>query len=362
MAQLDLNTTHAESLGIIDYSTTSQALETSNAAGDKTVTFPNAAVNIGFYKSNPELKKAIDKLGIFTVGQGINTDPLTQAKMDLIQGWGEDSIHSILWNMQVMKKVIGDSFAEIVRYEDTDKIVNIKPISAERIQIIVGKNGLIKYYEQINLIDKSARRIDKKNMFHLCNDRVGDETHGTSCIDACKWIINAIEEVRRDHKVVMHRNKVPLRILEIDEDNYSKRDKLLAEYKKVATTEDGMVLAVPKGTIAVTTDQITIQDPIAWIAYLENLLYQAVGVPRVIATSEGLSEAGGKVSYFTFEPVYTWEQILLEADIKNQLGWKIVFNRPPSLKDNVQSNEAKNAGQVGIQPNDTKTGMTTENG
>ena len=79
-----------------------------------------------------------------------------------------------------------------------------------------------------------------------------------------------------------------------------------------------------------------------------------------MVTSEGYTEAGGKVGFLTFEPVYTWEQTQLEADLLSQLGWEIKFNRPPSLKDDFQAAEAANTGQVGFQPKETQINMQRE--
>jgi hypothetical protein len=132
----------------------------------------------------------------------------------------------------------------------------------------------------------------------------------------------------------------------------------MAEYKEAITK--GEVLIVPMSTVKITQDQITIQDPIAWIQSLENYFYLAVGIPRVIASPDNLSEGSSKVSYLIFEPIYTFRQILLESDLLNQIGISVKFNRPPSLADNIQSNEAKNTSQTGFQPKDMAVGMGAE--
>jgi hypothetical protein len=151
---------------------------------------------------------------------------------------------------------------------------------------------------------------------------------------------------------------VPVRIIEIDSDDTVKRNLLMAEYKEAITK--GEVLIVPMSTVKITQDQITIQDPIAWIQSLENYFYLAVGIPRVIASPDNLSEGSSKVSYLIFEPIYTYRQLLLEADLRNQVGIILSFNRPPSLADNIQSNEAKSTSQTGFQPKDMAVGMGAE--
>ncbi|KKK85236.1 hypothetical protein LCGC14_2775310 [marine sediment metagenome] len=97
-----------------------------------------------------------------------------------------------------------------------------------------------------------------------------------------------------------------------------------------------------------------------WIRYLENFFYQTFGVPRIIATSEGVSEVGGKMGYLIFEPVYSREMSLLEEDLWNQVAIRIKFKRPLSLGGLVQEDEAKNTGQVAIQPNDVSATITRE--
>lgn len=356
MGEFDLTKASGLDLGISDYSVSSQALD--NASTNETYwDFPNAQRNIGYYKEIPELKKAIDALAIWTVGKGYTTDAITKVELMHLEGWGEDTVHSILWNMIVMKKIIGDSFAEIITDEASGRLINLKPISPERIRIVCGKNGRIKRYEQ-KLTNGKSRRFSKNDILHLCNDRVGDEIHGTSVIDACKWVIDARNEALTDHRVVLHRNRVPVRIIEVDTDDTSKRNAFMTEYKDAIAK--GEVLVIPKGTVDIKDETITIQDPIAWIQYLENFFYQAVGVPRVIATSENYTEAGSKIGFLTFEPIYTYEQTILEADLFNQMGIKVLFNRPPSLQDNVASDEAKNTGQTSIQPKEASVNLERE--
>ncbi len=47
-----------------------------------------------------------------------------------------------------MKKVIGDSFAEVIR--EGNNILNLKTISAERMKIGVNQKGIIVHYVYIN--------------------------------------------------------------------------------------------------------------------------------------------------------------------------------------------------------------------
>ena len=95
--------------------------------------------------------------------------------------------------------------------------------------------------------------------------------------------------------------------------------------------------------------KVSPKDRLSWIQYLENFFYQIVKIPRAIVNSADYSEAASKVGYMTFEPIYTREQTLLEADIWSKLGLRIKFNRPPSLHGVVAEDEEKNVGQTGFQ-------------
>jgi len=308
----------------------------------------------GYYKEIPELKKAIDALATWTVGKGFETDLRTKNLLQVVVGWGEDSIQSILWNLQVMKKVLGDSFAEIIR-NDSGDMINLKPLYAGDMRVVVDKRGIIKRYEQ-----RTKGKVDQHKKFkpedilHLVNDRVANEIHGTSVVEAVKWVIDARNEALRDEKMIKHR-ELALGVLYVDTDNQAKRDKIMRQYEQAV--KKGEVLVLPKDTAELKGTDVKPQDRLAWIQYLENFFYQAVGVPRVIATSENFTEAASKVGYLTFEPIYVREQTDLEADIWNKLGLKITFNRPPSLAGVQQESEEKNTGQLGFQDNEKEASI-----
>lgn len=356
MAELNIAKTSVLDREIEDYSVDPISLNNANANNKDTYwDFPDATQNIGYYKTIPELKKAIDALADYTTGKGYTADAYTNVILKHISGWGKDSFQQILWNLQVMKKLQGDAFAEIIRGKDGE-ILNLKVLSPERMRIIVGKNGIIKGYEQIQGND--TIKFKPEEILHLCNDRLGDEIHGTSVIDACKWVIDARNEAMTDYRKLIHRNVIPVRIIEIDTDDTTKRNAFMAEYKDAI--QKGEVLVIPKGVVDFKEDQVQVQDPIAWIQYLESFFYIAVGISRsILGGTDGVTEAASKVSTFNFDQVWQSEQAELESDIINQLGIEIKFNRPASLMDNMQSDEMKNTGQIGFQPAESQVNMTT---
>ena len=362
MADLDIEKTDvlerhkgANAYNYADYSVAAQILD--YAENKETfVDFDNAAKYWGYYKKYGQLKKAIDTLALYTVGKGYDTENFYKVILDRLSGIREDTSHSLFWNMMVTSLVQGDAFAEIIR-NDNGSLVNLKPICPSRMRVVFGENGLIKRYEQLKL-GKVSKKFQPKDIFHIINDRIGDEQHGTSVIECCEWVINAIEEAKRDYRILLHRNVVPVRIIEVDTQNTTKRNHLMTEYKEAI--RKGEVLVVPKGTVEIKDTTIQVQDPIQWIQSLENYFYLAVGIPKTIASPEGVSEGASKVGYLLFEPIYTYRQVLMEADIWQQLAIKLTFKRPPSLKENMQENEQKNTSQTGFQPKETQINMERE--
>lgn len=347
------------SSGVKNYSVSAKPLEFAGSGEEYTyVDFSNAAELFGFYKQIPELKKAIDALATWTCGKGWTT-PLTSRHkviLESIQGWGEDSIDSIFENMIIVKKVIGNSFAEIIRAEN-NQLINLKPISPERMRIAVDKKGLIVHYEYLNGKDNWTK-LDKKKVLHLCNDRVGDEVKGVSVVEACRWIIEARNEAMDTYRKILKRS-LALGVLYIDTDDKTKIDAIKAKYKDAVNK--GEVLVLPKDTAELKDSNVSVKDFLSWIGYLENFFYQAVGIPKIIlGGSQEFTEASSKVGYLTFEQVYMAEQRKLEQDIWSQLGIKIKFERPVSLKEDMVQSEAANTGQVGFQPKESSINTQRE--
>lgn len=349
-SQYDIGQASTTTSTVEDFSVANVALDSANDMGETTYDFPNATKYFGYYKSIPELKSAIDNLAVWTVGKGMVCDSITKVTIDHIKWWGEDSFQSILENLIVVKKIVGDAFAEIIRDEDTGQLINLKPISPERMRIVVGSNGLIKRYEVKE--GSSWKKLKQEQILHLCNDRIGDEIHGTSVIEACQWVIDARNEALRDERMIKHR-ELAMGILYVDTDDTTKLNTIKAQYADAV--KNGEVLVLPKDAAMLEDSKVSPKDRLEWISYLEGFFYQIVKVPRAIANSSDYSEASSKVGYLTFEPIYTREQTLLEQDIWSKLYLRVKFNRPPSLHGVVSEDEQKNVGQTGFQANEMMT-------
>ena len=361
MAKLAASSTSTTDMtnAVTDFSVDSKNLDHTTQGSNETIwDFSEAVQNLGYYFEIPELKKAIDALATWTTGKGWDAgdDMQMKVRIDNLDGWGEDTFQNIMWNMIVMKKIVGDSFAEIIR--ENGKLVNLKTISPERVRLILNKQGRIKRYDVRKESDGLFKAVKREDMLHLSNDRVGDQIHGTSVIDACKWVIDARNEAMNDERMIRHR-ELAMGVLEIDTDDPTKRNQITKQYQ--TAVDKGEVLVLPKGLAELKDANVTPRDRLEWIRYLENFFYQAVGIPKIIlGGADQHTEAGGKIGYLTFEPVYVQEQTQLEGDLMRQIGIKIKLNRPASLGGTIQDDETKNTGQVAIQPNDVEATLTPE--
>ena len=310
---------------------------------------------LGYYKSIPEVKKPIDNYATWVVGKGIITDTGTQAVLDGITGWGEDNFLSIMWNMLVMKKVNGDSFAHIIRNEDTGTLINIKPLDPASMKSNTGGDGLIINYEQISKIEgKKPKEFQPHEILHLCNDRIADEIHGNSVIEACEWIILARNEAMADWKRISHRSTI--RVLYVDEDDKERLANLKRDYAGAKESQDLLILPCKKGDAEFQDLNLPpVEAFLAWIRYLENAFYKAIGFPKSLTgDAEGIPESGGKMAYFNHMPIYNREVTDLEADLWNQVAIKVEFKEQATLTDSMNDTENKNKAQTGFQPSDTK--------
>ncbi len=352
MAETNISTATTSDFtsAVVSYSVSKVSPDSPQDQEETTYQWSNFTKWFGYYKKIPELKKAIDAYATWVVGKGYDADPETQIVLENIRGWGEDTFNSILFNLIVTKKICGDAIAEIVKDRESGELINLKPLSMETIKIVVDRKGLIKRYEQISKVRGAQPLTFKPNeILHLCNDRIVDEIHGTSVVEACEQVILMRNEALSDYKTVLHRNIHPLKIWHLDTDDQAKINafKSLVE----TTVKDKENIFVPKGNVEVELPTSNIQDPLAWIKYLENFFYQAVGIPKIIlGGSEEFTEASSKIAYLTFEQIYAREQEELQNDLWNQLALSIEFIKPASLRSEMLSSEEKNTGQVGFQP------------
>lgn len=320
----------------------------------------------GYFCQIPDLKSAILLKAIFQVGKGFTADSDTMAILEHVDGMGKDTIHSVLFNMEVIKRIGGDAYAEIIRDPDTKMITNLKVLNPGRIRVVFNASGRIIRYEQIiptptkgiinkvkNLFKKEAIVTFKpEEILHLSNNRLADQTHGTSDIDALEKTILADEELFDNINKVMRRQARPLIIFKLGTDDAA----TIAAFKAKMddATAKGENMYVPFDSNTLEYDVVTI-NPTAllmqWADNLRNRFYRAIGLPQIVPGAGGQStQSESQVIYLAFENIVEREQKDLEAQLWQQLTLKIDFYPPTTISEQLQSDTAKDGPSQGIAP------------
>lgn len=356
MAEFNLsNTTTAGLTAVPDFIVQAKALDNSNDGNEETFTyFDDAPTLFGYYFNHPQVSSPINSLSTWSVSRGWETrDFAMKAQLDHVTGMGKDTFETLMWNHEVVKLVVGDSFMEMIMNKNKTIILNMIPISPERVRI-VSKGSRIQRYDIWNGSKWVKKEIE--DMLHSSNKRIGDQIRGTSLINANRAIIDALLEANADERVIKHRDKA-LGIVYYKTNNQGKISYANSQITKGVT--DGDMIGLPEDTAKIEPyPSRSSEDRQNWLQYLENLNYQTGGVPRSIATSDGTSEVGGKMGHVIFEPIYTKEQKDLETDLWNQQAIQVTFNRPPSL-GGLQP-DLNDSGQLNIQPNDVTADLERE--
>lgn len=319
-----------------------------NLAGkEQEWTNPNASKYYGFYYTIGEFRSAINAFATWVIGQGYDC-PLSRDKMvlDNINGWGEDTFQSILWNMLCVKKFSGDAYSEIIR-NDKGRLVNLKPLDPRRI-IHVTEKGILNKYKYVQGDGKTIE-FKPNEILHFCNDRILDEPHGTAVTSAVEWACEAMKEAYVDWRRIMHKSS--LLIFYVDEQDTARQTKLKTEMAEGIKNGDILILTCKPEEARL--EPVPAPPAQAWLLYVNNLedkFYKQLGVPKVVlgGTAEN-TEASAKVGVISYEPIWTREITEIEKDLWNQLAIKITIRKQPSLMDNMQADEAKNTGQTKLQ-------------
>jgi hypothetical protein len=325
----------------------------------------------GYFTEIGDVQSALLMKAIWDVGKGFTCDPETQVVLDQITGTGKDTFLDILFNLDVVRYINGDSYAEIVRDEEGN-LLNIKPLDPSSIKVIFDEKGMVKAYEQfskfpqkgfVNAI-KNTLRIRKivefktTEMLHLQNSRLVDQMHGLSKIAAMEKTILADNENFDDMKKLMHRQVKPFMIFKLKTDKETEINAFIEKLERVRNkTED---LIIPDDENIVSWEVVQVNLPAAifeWRSDIRNKFYRIAGMPLIIFGSGGSTESGGKMEYLSHEQVFNHEQTYIERQIWNQLGIRINLVPPTSLLENLQTDEQKDANQgLEIQKSDVTAG------
>ena len=361
MPQTDIGQTNTTSLKTAqpDWSVDAETLDGVQDQKETEYQIPDWSTKFGYYKNIPELQAAIDAKATWTVGKGIKAEAEELFIIKLITGNGTDTFNTILENMIRTYHIAGDAYAEIIKNK-RDMVVNLKPLDPSTVKIVANKEGRVIRYEQTTKGGKkhATKKFQPEEIFHLSRNRVGDEIHGQSMIDAVESIIQMRNEAMADFKTVLHRNVAPVVIWHLDTDDTTKINAFKAKVED--SRKDVENIFIPKGAVVPEVMSVApnaTMNPLPWIENLNNYFFQATGVPDIIlGGSKALTEASSKIAYLAFQQTIEEEQLYIEEQVELQLGIGIELEFPASLENELLSDKAKD-GAVNVQPNETTAGV-----
>ena len=336
------------------------ALNTDAATGQKEYAWQNTKWSTywGYFNSIPELKSALLMKATWDVGKGYECDPETRVILDHVSGWGKDTFLDILFNMDLISRLAGDAYAEIIRDPKDNTLLNLKPLDPGSMRIIVDNKGIIKRYEQTNKITKDILTFEPEKILHISHNRLADQIHGISDIESMEQTILAELENFTDLKKIMHRQARPMIMFKLGTDDPSKISAFVAKMDQACNKGENIYIPDDKNTVSYEVIQVNVgQNVMAWREDIRNKFYRTLGLPLIVFGSSGSTESGGKIEYLAHEQVFSHDQKFLEDQIWNQLYLKIKLNSPVTLLENLKQDESKDANQgLEIQPNDVTAG------
>lgn len=342
------------------------ALETDGVGNQEETEYQNAKWSQywGYFNSVADLKSAIILKAIWNVGKGYTADNRVTAILEGITGWGKDTFQDIIFNMEIIRRVGGDAYAEIIRNPKSGTLINLKPLDPGSMKIIVNRQGIIKRYEQVAKIkDRNVvTKFQPQDIFHLSNNRLADQIHGISDIESLEPVIKAEEESFADMVTINHRQAKPLIMFKLGTDDQSKIDEFIVKMDSAINKGEHIYIPDDENSVSYDVVQVNVSQLVmAWRDDIRNKFYRTIGLPQIVPGAGGKStESESKVIYKAFEQIVHADQLFLEKQIWNQLALRIDFIHPASISPEMQADEAKDAGQqTSFQPGETKIGEST---
>lgn len=343
----------------VDYSVDAQQTEAGGDQKEYTYQNTNFGLWLGYYKTIPELKIAIDTKANWVVGNGYEADESTTMLLDTIKGNGKDSFNSILENMERTCQFGEDAYSEVIR--DKEKtLVNLKPLDPSTIVVVHNAKGRVIRYEQTSkIMGNPNHKFKPEEIFALSHARIADEIHGISIIPALEFVILARNEAMTDWKKCLHWNVMPRWKIMLDTDDDDEISAYKIKYDLANSLGENMYM--PKGTVEVEVLGVAPNatlNPIVWIDNLNNYFFQAVGVPQIIVgNAKAFTDASGKIVYLAFEQRIKGRQLYVEEQVLGQLNIEINLTFPASLQQDTVSDTTSEVEEEptepAAQPNDT---------
>src|SRR3990167_6250485 len=301
---------------VTDYSVSPVEIDGASMQDETFYTFPNWSKQYGYFHSIGELKSAIMAKATWICGKGYTTDSGTKVILDHISGWGKDTFLEVLWNMEIVKRIGGDSFAEIIR-DDDRLLINLKPLDTGKMRVVVDGKGMIKRYELVSAVKGQPNiKFEPRDIFHLCHNQVANQIHGLSDIDVMEKIILADAESFDDIKKLMHRQARPMIMFKIATSDPTKINNFISKMDKAVELGENIYIPFDKDSIDVEVIQADISpNTLAWRDEIRKKFYRIVNMPLVVFGQAAGNESGSKIEYLAHETFFQKDALHLENQI-----------------------------------------------
>ncbi len=344
-----------------DYSVGAMNVDSAGAQEETFWQNTNWAVQWAYFNKHPDLKSALVMKTIWNVGKGYVCDPETQITLEYLKGKGKETFDDILFNMDLIKRIGGDSYGEIIRDKDSGELINIKCLDPGAMKVIYDEFGMIKRYEYVKVIKgrETFVKFETKDILHFINNPCADQIHGISDIDVLVETLKAEEENFADMKKIMHHQAIPFLIFKVKSDDTVKIGKFRNSLNELRKTGDDFIIPDDENVISFERVEINISQAIfEWRNDIRNKFYRTIGLPQIIPGAGGQgTESESKVIYLAFEQIVEREQRYIEKQLWNQLYVKIELVPPASLSQELQQDTAKDSGQMGMNASEMMPGV-----
>lgn len=316
---------------------------------------------LGYYfdPKVPEITAIIDTKANYVLGKGFKADEITTILLDAIKGNGKQTFNEILKIGERVMEVGGNFYAHIIR-DDDETLINLKVLDPEVMVHVMGKDGLFKRFEQLSKVQgKAPRKYEPEEIFYLARNTFADEMHGRGIIQKLKLIMDKKNQAMEDQGNAMHWNVIPRWKFKLKTDDPAE----IAAYKIKMDITTGTGANVYEPFDVSESELITVPpnstlNPMAWIEYLDDKLYEYGGVPKIIVGGTGgFTEQATTITYLSFQQTIEARQLYIEEQVLSQLNLVIELEFPATVENNLLSDKKKD-GPINIDPSETTAGQS----
>lgn len=354
MPRFDLASSQASDYSSLDaYSIPSMNMDSPQAQKENVWTNSKAHEYWGWFNQSDKVKNAVLMKAIWDVGKGWEADVHTTNILKSIRGSGKDTYKDILFNLDCQLSIFGQCYAEIITH-NKKKIseggipVNLKPMSPLNMRHVYGNDGMLIRFEQINSIKEAEVKFDPEEVFYIANNRIGDEMHGSSDLEALRKIILADSQNFDNMNQITNFQAKPFIVFKLKTDDTAKIAAFATKIKNARNLGEDMF--VPDDENLLEYEVITVNPSavlMQWRDDLRNAYYRGIGLPQIVPGGSGQgTESEAKVIFAAFEQIVEHRQKVLEDAHEQQLGLTINLTHPTMMSDILQVQEQKNAGNV----------------